>query len=282
MTDNLTIRTMTPNEVKQLAIEWAAGEGWNPGHSDAASFYAADPEGFLIGLLGDEPVACISAVRYGDDYGFLGFYIVKPEHRGKGFGMQLWNAGMEHLEGRNVGLDGVLEQVGNYEKSGFKQVYRNVRYAGVTAEAAHVLGVIALDQVPFEQVLAYDSRHVATPRPEFLKAWLAAEGSKGLAVVKAGVLKGYGVIRPAREGYKVGPLFADEPIDAERLFSSLIASVPAGEPVTIDIPEVNLEAAWLTDMYNMTPTFECVRMYNKLTPDLPVQNIYGVTCLELG
>ncbi|MGE0688957.1 MAG: GNAT family N-acetyltransferase, partial [Dehalococcoidia bacterium] len=73
MTDNLTIRTMTPNEVKQLAIEWAAGEGWNPGYSDASSFYAADPEGFLVGYLGDEPVACISAVRYGDDYGFLGF-----------------------------------------------------------------------------------------------------------------------------------------------------------------------------------------------------------------
>ena len=74
----------------------------------------------------------------------------------------------------------------------------------------------------------------------------------------------------------------DRPIDAERLFSSLISSVPAGEPVYIDIPEVNLEAAWLTDMYNMTPTFECVRMYTQSTPDLPVQNIYGNTCLELG
>jgi hypothetical protein len=35
-------------------------------------------------------------------------------------------------------------------------------------------------------------------------------------------------------------------------------------------------------MYNMSPTFECVRMYNKSTPDLPLQNIYGNTCLELG
>jgi hypothetical protein len=273
---------MTPAEAASVAIEWAAGEGWNPGQGDAASFYGADPEGFLIGLLGDEPVACISAVRYGDDYGFLGFYIVKPEHRGKGFGMQLWNAGMKHLEGRNVGLDGVLEQVGNYEKSGFKSVYKNVRYAGVTAQADHILGVIALDQVPFEQVLAFDSRHVAVPRERFLKGWLVAEGSKGLAVVKSGVLKGYGVIRPAREGYKIGPLFADEPIDAERLFSSLLSSVPSGQPVYIDIPEVNLEAAWLTDMYDMSPTFECMRMYNKSTPDLPLQSIYGNTCLELG
>jgi ribosomal protein S18 acetylase RimI-like enzyme len=278
----LTIRGMTPAEAASIAIEWAAKEGWNPGFADAGSFYAADPAGFLLGLLNEEPVACISAVRYGDTYGFLGFYIVKPELRGMGYGMQLWRAGMEHLKGRNIGLDGVLEQVPNYERSGFKAAYRNVRHTGVTADAAHVLGVIALDQVPFKQVLAYDSRHVAVPRPVFLKGWLAAEGSKSLAVVKAGVLKGYGVIRPARDGYKVGPLFADEPIDAERLFSSLLASVPPGEPVSIDIPEVNLEASWLADMYNMTPGFACMRMYNHGTPDLPLENVYGVTCLELG
>jgi predicted N-acetyltransferase YhbS len=281
MSDILTIRSMTAEEVS-IAVDWAANEGWNPGVGDAASFYATDPEGFLIGYLGEEPVACISAVGYGDDYGFLGFYIVKPEHRGKGFGLRLWNVGMEHLKGRNVGLDGVIEQVANYERSGFKLVYRNVRYAGVTAKADRVLGVIALDQVPFEQVLAFDSRHVAAPRPGFLKAWLGAGGSKGQAVMRAGVLKGYGLIRPCREGYKVGPLFADEPIDAERLFVSLLAAVVPDRPVYIDVPEVNLEAAWLTDLYNMTPVFETARMYNRATPDLPLQSIYGVTSLELG
>jgi GNAT superfamily N-acetyltransferase len=277
----LTIRSMTAAEV-EIAEDWAAKESWNPGYTDAASFRAADPDGFLVGLLGDEPVAMISAVAYDDSYGFLGFYIVKPEHRGKGFGMQVWNAAIERLGDRNIGLDGVLEQEANYAKSGFKAAYRNVRHRGITAPAPHVLGVIALDQVPFEQVLAYDTRHVASPRPAFLKAWLGAEGTVSLAVVKAGVLKGYGCIRPCREGYKIAPLFAEEPIDAERLFVHLAASVPASEPLFIDIPEVNLEAQWLTDLYNMEPTFACVRMYNRSTPDLPLNSIYGVTSLELG
>ena len=34
-----------------------------------------------MGWLGDEPVACISVVAYGDAYGFLGFYICRPEFR---------------------------------------------------------------------------------------------------------------------------------------------------------------------------------------------------------
>ena len=67
-----TIRTMTRQEI-DIAIDWAAAEGWNPGLHDADCFYAADPHGFLIGLLGDEPIATISAVKYGASFGFLGF-----------------------------------------------------------------------------------------------------------------------------------------------------------------------------------------------------------------
>ena len=84
MTDNTyTIRTMARPEV-DLAIEWAAQEGWNPGLHDADCFYAADPSGYFVGLMDDEPIACISAVSYGETFGFIGFYIVRPEFRGRG------------------------------------------------------------------------------------------------------------------------------------------------------------------------------------------------------
>ena len=64
-----------------LAIDWAAAEGWNPGLNDAECFQAADPAGFLMGRLGDEPIASISVVRYANSFGFLGLYIVRPEWR---------------------------------------------------------------------------------------------------------------------------------------------------------------------------------------------------------
>jgi len=51
-----TIRSMSPDEVG-LVLDWAADEGWNPGLNDADCFYAADPEGFLVGVLDGEPVA---------------------------------------------------------------------------------------------------------------------------------------------------------------------------------------------------------------------------------
>jgi ribosomal protein S18 acetylase RimI-like enzyme len=93
-----------------LALEWAAAEGWNPGLHDARSFYAADPQGFLLGELDGAPAGSVSAVRYGADFGFLGLYIVRPEFRGRGFGVKLWRAALDHLGDRIVGLDGVVAQ----------------------------------------------------------------------------------------------------------------------------------------------------------------------------
>jgi hypothetical protein len=46
--DNLLVRNMAEADLA-LALEWAAAEGWNPGLHDARCFYAADPQGFLIG-----------------------------------------------------------------------------------------------------------------------------------------------------------------------------------------------------------------------------------------
>ena len=59
--DAFTIVPMNRADV-DTAVDWAAGEGWNPGLDDADCFYATDPNGFLIGRLDGEPVASISVV----------------------------------------------------------------------------------------------------------------------------------------------------------------------------------------------------------------------------
>ena len=67
---DLVIRPMSRADLDR-ALDWAAAEGWNPGLDDADAFLAADPGGFLIGRIHEEPIACISVVSYGEAYGFL-------------------------------------------------------------------------------------------------------------------------------------------------------------------------------------------------------------------
>ena len=92
----LVIRNMRREEL-DILVEWAANEGWNPGLSDADIFWATDPEGFIAAELDGELVGGGSIVSYGGRYGFMGFFIIHPDHRGHGFGNTLWHARRQKL-----------------------------------------------------------------------------------------------------------------------------------------------------------------------------------------
>lgn len=286
--DTYTMRTMTRDEV-DMAVDWAAAEGWNPGLHDAGCFHAADAGGFLVGLLDGEPIASISVVRYDARFSFLGFYIVKPEYRGSGYGLRLWNEGMKRLDGWDIGLDGVVAQQPNYARWGFKWADRNVRYEGRAEDGVDSppagLRVIELEELPFEQVQAYDGALMPAPRPAFLRCWLSRPDTIALGALRDGKLAGYTALRPCRVGYKFGPLFADDPAIAETLFQAASARVPAGSPLFLDVPGSHAAAVALAERHAMAPVFETARMYRLATKDairVPLDRWYGVTTFELG
>lgn len=277
-----TVRPMTRPELG-LALDWAAQEGWNPGLDDAACFDAADPGGFLVGLRGDEPVACISVVAYGAAFGFLGFYIVKPAWRGQGFGLRLWNAGMQRLQGRVVGLDGVLAQQDNYRRSGFVLAHRNIRHRGVGGVPGPVdAQIVPLHTLAFDDLVTYDRPFFPDDRRRFLSSWLGQPRGTARGLLAQGRLVGYGVVRPCRTGHKIGPLMADSPEGAERLFNALQACVPAGQPLYLDTPEPNAAALALAQRHAMVPEFETARMYTGPCATPPMDRWFGVTSFELG
>ncbi len=279
---NYNIRTMTRSEI-DLAVEWAAKEDWNPGLQDADSFYSADPNGFLIGLLDGKPIACISAVRYGDSFGFIGFYIVKPAYRGKGYGIQIWNAALKHLEGRNIGLDGVVAQQENYQKSGFELAYRNIRFEGKNkSRYPRTMALVDFDMISFREIQAYDRAFFPDNRDAFLQSWIRQSDSIGFGIYEEDELAGYGMIRKCRLGYKIGPLFADNAELAELLFLALTSKIPKKATFYFDTPDINKAAVALAQKYGMTKVFETARMYNQLTPDIDLQSLFGVTTFELG
>jgi hypothetical protein len=273
---------MTRPEV-EIAIAGAAAEGWNPGLHDAEPFFAADPTGFWIGLAGDEPVATISAVKYGKSFAFLGFYIVKPGWRGRGLGLRIWNAAHEDLEGRTVGLDSVVAEQHNYQRLGYEPLYGNRRYEGrgggpFPADEA----IVPLSGLAFGELSAYDRPFFPDDRTTFLKSWISQPGTTALGLLAGGRLAGYGVLRPCQRGYKIGPLFADTPAFAERLFAALRASAPAGAPLFLDPPAANGAAVDLAERHGMAVVFETVRMYRGRVPSLPLDRLFGVTSFELG
>src|SRR5262249_47432714 len=157
-----------------------------------------------------------SCVNYGASFAFLGFYIVREDLRGRGYGLRIWNTATAHAGRRVIGLDGVLAQQQNYRKSGFRLAYANVRYGGTVAVSqAPRREVVPLSGVPLAAVEAYDAAVFPAPRTEFLRTWIGAPGHVGRALLRDGALAGWGVIRPCRRGRKIGPLVADDRATAE-------------------------------------------------------------------
>ncbi len=281
---DFSIRTMSREEIA-IAIDWARAEGWNPGLYDADAFFAADSGAFLVGLRDGAAVATISATAYGDAFGFIGFYIVRPDCRGHGYGFKIWQAAMARLAGRNIGLDGVIAQQANYMKSGFQFAHRNVRYQGVARkrESKALPGDIRIiGPCRFVDVADYDRAFFPAPRENFLKAWLTQPHSVALGVERRGVFAGYGVLRACHTGYKIGPLFADDPALAGCLLAALVAEAPAGAPFFLDAPQCNGAAVALAERFQLKPVFETARMYTGPAPDISLDRTYGVTSFEFG
>jgi GNAT superfamily N-acetyltransferase len=278
---DLNVRAMRPDEIA-IAVDWAAAEGWNPGLADAACFATVDADGFFIGELDGAPAAMVSCVNYDASFAFLGFYMVRADLRGRGYGLRLWKSAVAHAGDRVIGLDGVVAQQPNYKKSGFALAYANVRYGGIlTAPGAPAAATTALTEVPLAVVAASDRTVFPAPRAAFLRAWIDAPGHVGRALLRDGRLAAWGVIRPCRTGHKVGPLVADDRAAAEMVLAALLAAGGGGE-IFLDVPSVNREAVALAQALGLTPVFETARMYTGAIPPLRLERVFGVTTFELG
>lgn len=283
MSGTFTVSVMGPADVA-TAVEWAAAEGWNPGAADAACFAAVDPQGFIGGYLDGELIASISVVNYDPQFAFLGFYIVHPEHRGRGYGYALWQAAVRHAGDRLIGLDGVVAEQENYKRSGFVFAYRNIRYGGtVSAVPAATTGVeVRTVFSAGPDVAALDRTVFPADRPAFLQNWFAADGHLARAAYRGAELAGFSVARPCRSGWKIGPLVAADRGVAESLLADLIPAMGSAPEIYLDTPEPNAQAVAVAEAMGLAPVFETARMYTGPAPALDIARIYGVTTFELG
>jgi hypothetical protein len=201
--------------------------------------------------------------------------------------MQLWETAWQRLTNRldqersSIGLDGVVERETTYRQAGFKAVYRHIRHIYNPIPSDRIPDeAIPLTKVPFEAIALYDAELFPASRPQFLEPWIRLSES-AYGIMENERLVGYGILRPCRQGFKIGPLFAETLEIADRLFRALTCD-SKGQPVFIDIPDVNSSLPVLIERYRLQPVFTCVRMYWGSGPNLDVERIFGATTLELG
>ena len=283
--DELQFRKLDLDGVKTL-ISWAEKEGWNPGPYDAEVYYKTDPDGFYGFFHNGTLIGGGSIVSYNKEFGFMGFFIVKPEYRSNGIGRKLWYQRRDTLlsrlnKGASIGMDGVITMQPFYRKGGFEILFRDERYEKIGMELTTDKNISSIINVDIESILTYDKKCFGFSRPQFMKPWLKLPENKTFKYVENGNLNGFAIVRKANKGFKVCPLFADNEMIAEELYKACLNSV-VGEPLYLDIPVINKGAENIIKKYKATYVFECARMYYGKPPDIDIDKVFGITTFELG
>lgn len=227
-----------------------AKQGWNAGVHDVETFTEVDPDAWIVAEIDERPVGIVLATRWNESHGWIGLYLVHPEFRGRGIGLELFQAALARLAPGGVGLDGDARQQANYRRSGFVDVHANTRWRGParlwrtgteTAEAVDARGL------PIEPFVDLDARAVGSPRPRLLRAWFAQPEARHVALLRDGHLAGLATARPARQGWKIGPLYAPDVSGAAALLAAVTRDLDPDDECWLDTPNPNAAATALME-----------------------------------
>ncbi len=265
------------------AQKWAQAERWDLGKDDARHFFAVDPQGFFLGDIEQQAVAAISVANFDSHYAHLGHYLVDPAWRGKGLGLQLWQAATEHAGERCIGLDGMPEQVKNYQRSGFVTHYRTLRISGQPQrrpefETAH----LPVDARTLARLIEWDRTIVGYSRSHLLSNWFSGPGRWGFCSQDERGINGMIGIRQSDAGYRIGPLHAANSTVMTGLLGAALSVIPQTGCVMLDVPDFAEDMVQLCEDLGLQVLFHTYRMYRGTPPESDPGQIKALASLELG
>tara|TARA_B100000700_G_scaffold328028_1_gene444432 strand:- start:4826 stop:5713 length:888 start_codon:yes stop_codon:yes gene_type:complete len=295
MDNLLSIKPLCDDDI-DFVTEISRKEGFVPGVGDLGIYQNTDKQGLWVGWLSNNPVGCIAGVRYNENYGFIGLFLVVEKYRGRGFGLQLWQKALDHLSDLPcVGLEAAPERIIDYSKWGFTISSKTTRWqwlgdgklidAGLINDDFNNYSFVEGSSIPSTAVEKFDEKRENTPRPHFLSNWLSHPAGKVIAILdKEGQCHGFGRIRPCLlqrgDGWRIGPLMADTPKLLKILLKKLIDRHPG--LIIIDAPGLNKTASILFKDLGFKSKSETYRMYRGYQPPVSMRDVYGLACLELG
>jgi ribosomal protein S18 acetylase RimI-like enzyme len=257
----MNIRLMTPNDLG-LGLRLSAQAGWNQTEADWRRFLRLEPEGCLVALWAEEPVAATAAFVFGS-VGWIAMVLVDEAFRHRGIASELIQHALKYLEHRGVRttrLDATPLGRPIYERLGFLPEYSLLRMQGVVAPPADGTGFVSLPADRVREAGDLDRHLAGAPRHRLIQALYDERPDAAVAGFTEAGLAGYAMWRPGRRASQIGPAMALSPQIGVALLDQIRQRCPAG-PVFADVPTDNTAAvAWFTSQA-FTVQRDFTRMY---------------------
>ena len=225
----MRLRTMTSEDIlggirlKDLA-------GWNQTREDWERFLKASPNGCFVGEVDGKVCGTVTTICYENRFAWIGMVLVDPEHRSKGFGTQLLEKAIKHLDELQVPtikLDATPQGKHIYEKLGFVSECELERWT-FRRTAIDESKVVDRDlyepmsSVLLESILAADREVFGADRRFLLKDLYKNEPTFTLGNCLDGTVEGYAFGRRGSFADHLGPWMARNSGSARRLLEAFL------------------------------------------------------------
>ena len=283
-------------------------EGFILREKETESYFLSNLTGFFfVGELDGERISCVASMKLDDSVVFLGFYIVRKPHRGKGYGLRTWKHAWDvycSTPDCNVALGSVPHMEATYKKLGFRRVWCLVRYEISVSGAQASLSDSKLpdgiklqrgSETSISQLSEYDTSISSVSRKSLLASWLYFADASCVAVNDKSEIVGCIVIRKMKpfdkHGYRVGPLYADNVSIAGCLLKTAIEHLSSTDNcgdnslrLSFDIPVFPESVTYFerTLKASVVAGSDAVCMYTKSPPNIPFDKVYAIASLEMG
>lgn len=215
--------------------------------------------------------------------------IVKEEFRSLGIGKVLFRKVMEVMSDKNVGGTALSNRISFYAQFGWTIKSYTFHYNQGPVSPAFVSDcpdpectIEPVEHLNFDHVIAYDAEIHTIPRPVYINNWAQNEAAKTYVAMKGSHVCGYGVLKQTDAGYKMYPLYADDPKIAKALFCKLALHIPSGSDLIFTQPIENENANEFVAGNHLTTYLSMTRLYNRRNVPVDIKRVYSVSTTEYG
>jgi len=250
----MKIQKLQENELS-LLFKYASLEGWDTEEAHTLALYRAHPNDFFIAYKRGQLLGFIVAIKHSSEFGFISSFLVLKEFRSLGYGKQILNFALKHLEGCQIALDSVVDKTTLYERVGFKAYFDVITYCFETGSIK--LPSSSIKTINFDENLALlsDNSYIST----------IVENKKVnyRAVKDSNIVSSCAFTFEYRDGYKIH-IESKDINEALTLFFKLTNEFRKGTNIYLQASKLSPLLLAIVQALNMYETSKFIRMYNKI------------------
>lgn len=272
----MKIRNFKPEdigEVKKLCnmVHWPLTM------QDIKRLYELEPDGWFCAEVDNQYVGQAMGIAMGS-LGCVGMIIVHENYRRRGIGTALTTEATNYLRNKGaktIRLDATLEGYNTYKKLGFLDEFPVLHYVKGVASSNPPLPKISevkpLVAADIEAVIEFDKFSFGVNRAKVLKALFS--DSRAFVIKHGREIQGYVMCRDTTTGHWLGPLIANDVLNAEKLLQQVLRELSDKE-IRLGVPSINHNAITLFESHDFRTEFEITRMC--YGPNLEGGNIQSI------